>query len=154
MISLQLNRITATAVSKSSNVRPSSAKHMSAKLFNVINSPSIVTSSPFSNAAVKVSKSSLLKFSAKQASIAIAHGSVSPSFTTLLLLFMHTNLESLSGPDGLLPSLPNEVTPTSPSSACGSSVAKALRPCCHVPIVFPLNPLRFTLILLHLIFFT
>jgi hypothetical protein len=93
------DRIAATADSKSKNVRPSSAKHMSAKLFNVIKSPSIVTTSPFSNSVVRVSKSSSPRFSAKQVSIAIAHGSVSSplsSFTTLLLLFMHTNLESLS----------------------------------------------------------
>jgi len=64
-------------------------------------------------------------------------GGVGSSITILLLLFIQTNLESVSEPDGLpLPSLPSlplskVLAPTSPSSvaACvSSSVARALRP--------------------------
>ena len=52
----------------------------------------------------------------------------SPS-TTLLLLFIQTNLESLSEPDGLPPLLPplfpRVSAPTSPSSSACASVARA-----------------------------
>ena len=48
-------------------------------------------------------------------------GGSSPPTTTLSLLSIHTNLESLSEPDGLPPSLPppfpKVLAPTSPSSA-------------------------------------
>ena len=72
-----------------------------------------------------------------------------------MLLYIHTTLESLSEPDGLPPSLPMELAPISPSSAaCASSVARPLRDVGNALSSTPLNPLRFTLILLHLIFFT
>ena len=87
------------------NVRPSSASHISAKLFNVTDSLSIITSIPFPNAAVKERKSPGKRFSSKQVSIssASAHssttGGISGSYSTttvLLLLFIHTNLKSPS----------------------------------------------------------
>ena len=63
---------------------------------------------------------------------------------------MHTNLESVSEPDGLPPSLPTELAPFAPSSSACASVAKPLR-AGDAPT--SILPLRFTLILLHLIFF-
>src|SRR5687768_9506067 len=60
-------------------------------------------------------------------------GGIGSFITPLLLLDIHTTLESLSEPDGPPPSLSEELAPTSPSSdACT-----------------PLNPLLFTLVLLH-----
>jgi hypothetical protein len=79
---------------------------------------------------------------------------VSPPAPPLLsLLFIHINLELMSWPDDI-PSFPESAPFALSSSAC-ASVARAPRPdVVDAPISFPLNPLRFTLILLHLIFFT
>ena len=89
------------------------------------NSSNELTSPPLTSsiACIKSSNSSSFRTFVKQSS----HVGSSSS-TILLLLFIHTNLESLSEPDDLPPSLSKELAPISPSSdACASSVARPLR---------------------------
>ena len=74
-------------------------------------------------------------------------------------MFIHTNLESRSEPDGLplslpLPPLPKELVPTSPSFVACASSTRPLRAVGNAPTSIQLNPLTFTLILLHFSFFT
>ena len=87
---------------------------MSSKLLSVTSSPSISIVIPVGepNTDTRCSNSNWTRKSPKNDSMSStsAHSS-SPAgaSTTLLLLFMHTNLESVSEPDGLPSSLPKEL---------------------------------------------
>src|SRR5687768_2931290 len=109
-------------------------------------------------ASIKSSNFSLVKIVVKQSSHVGGSGS-SPT-TILLLLFIHTILEFLLESDCL--SLPSSLSSSSllliefdscSSSYSSASCATAIGPLIGNPISTSI-PLRFTLILLHLTFFT
>ena len=108
-------------------------------------------------ASIKSSNFSLVKIVVKQSSH--VGGSTSPT-TILLLLFIHTILEFLLESECL--SLPSSLSSSSllliefdscSSSSSSASCATAIGPLIGNPISTSI-PLRFTLILLHLTFFT
>src|SRR5918993_1776910 len=75
-------KISAIAIGNTSNVRPSSALHISSKLLSVTSSPFVSRVIPDSNAATNVENCPSKRNSSKQASISSASGH--PSSTSVL----------------------------------------------------------------------